>query len=152
MTFDILFLAILVWAIYRGWTKGLVMSLFELVSYFVAFFLALQFSDLVERFLKERMDDDSSWLTLIAFLLTLIVGIIGVQFIGKIIEKSLELVFLGTANKIMGVAVNAFMWISLYAAVLALLDRFEWTTIRTADSKSAGYLLNWGRWLIDWFR
>lgn len=147
MTVDLLLLVILVWAVYRGWTKGLVMSVFELLSYAVAFFIALKFSGLVEELLKKEMGDDSSWLTLIAFLLTLLAGIIGVQFIGKVIEKSLELIFLGTANKIMGVAVNLFLWISLYAAVLTLLVRFGWK--KNTDSQSIDYLLNWGNWLLE---
>ena len=147
MTVDLLLLVILVWAVYRGWTKGLVMSVFELLSYAVAFFIALKFSGLVEELLKKEMGDDSSWLTLIAFLLTLLAGIIGVQFIGKVIEKSLELIFLGTANKIMGVAVNLFLWVSLYAAVLALLVRLGWKM--NSDAQSIDYLLNWGNWLLE---
>ena len=147
MTVDLLLLVILIWAVYRGWTKGLVMSVFELLSYAVAFFIALKFSGMVEELLKKEMEDNSSWLTLIAFLLTLLAGIIGVQFIGKIIEKSLELIFLGTANKIMGVAVNLFLWISLYAAVLTLLIRFGWK--KNTDSQSVDYLLNWGNWLLE---
>ena len=147
MTVDLLLLVILVWAVYRGWTKGLVMSVFELLSYAVAFFIALKFSGMVEELLKKEMEDDSSWLTLIAFLITLLAGIIGVQFVGKIIEKSLELIFLGTANKIMGVAVNLFLWVSLYAAVLALLVRLGWKM--NSDAQSIDYLLNWGNWLLE---
>jgi membrane protein required for colicin V production len=147
MTVDLLLLVILVWAVYRGWTKGLVMSVFELLSYAVAFFIALKFSGMVEELLKKEMEDESSWLTLIAFLLTLLAGIIGVQFIGKIIEKSLELIFLGTANKIMGVAVNLFLWVSLYAAVLSLLVRLGWK--KNSDAQSIDYLLNWGNWLLE---
>ncbi|MFM7222693.1 MAG: CvpA family protein [Bacteroidota bacterium] len=148
MTIDIILLVIAVWAIYRGWSKGLVMSVFELLSYAVALFLALKCSGMVEEELKKQMNDDSSWLSLIAFLLTLLLGIIGVQFVGKIIEKSLEVIFLGTANKIMGVVVNLVLWVSLYAAVLAFLVRFGWNRAKNNDAQSLDYLLNWGQWLI----
>jgi membrane protein required for colicin V production len=138
--------------VYKGWTKGFIMAIVSFVSFFAALALALQFSGWVEGYLKKQTDSDSDWLAFLAFLLVLIGAIIAIRLLGKIIEKSVELVMLGIVNRLVGIGLYLFIYLSLFSVVLVYLKQFGLVGNETAiHSKSYTYLINFGGWVIDFF-
>ena len=152
MVVDLFLLLFLVMGVYKGWTKGFVMAVVSFVSFFIALALALQFSGWVEGYLKQQTDSNNDWISFLAFLLVLIVAMIGIRILGKIIEKSVELVMLGLVNRLAGVVLFIFIYLSLFAVLMVYLKQFEIVGNDTAiHSKSYTYLINFGGWVIDFF-
>ncbi len=152
MIIDIILLILLVLALYKGWTKGFIMAIFVFVSYFVALALAFHFSGTVEGYIRSQSSSDSKWYSFLAFLLVLIAGIIAVRLVGKLIEKSAELMLLGFVNKLLGILVMAIIYITFYAVTLVYCNRFGLVGDgQTIDSRSASYLMKYGRWLVSHF-
>ena len=152
MVVDLFLLLFLVLGFFKGWTKGLIMAVFEFFSFFVALALALQFSGLVEGYLKAEAKMDSEWLSFLAFVLVLIGAIISIRILGKLVEKSVELLLLGLVNRIGGILVYLFLYLALYSVVLVYLKRFDLIGEETPmHSKSFPYLINFGGWVIDLF-
>jgi membrane protein required for colicin V production len=152
MIIDLFLLLFLVLGFFKGWTKGFIMALFEFVSFFAALALALQFSGWVEGYLKEKAKMDSEWLSFLAFVLVLVGAIITIRILGKLVEKSVELMMLGLVNRVAGIFVYLFIYVALYSILLVYLKRFEWMGNETViDSKSFSYLINFGGWVIDLF-
>jgi membrane protein required for colicin V production len=138
--------------VYKGWTKGFIMAIVTFVSFFVALALALQFSGWVEGYLKKHTDSSNDWLAFLAFLLILIGAIIGIRILGKIVEKSVELIMLGIVNRLAGILLYLFIYFSIFAVVLIYLKQFEIIGNETAiHSKSYTYLIHFGGWVIDLF-
>lgn len=152
MVVDLFLLLFLVMGVYKGWSKGFIMAIVAFVSFFAALALALQFSGWVEGYLKKQTDSDSDWLAFLAFLLVLIGAIIAIRILGKIIEKSVELVMLGLVNRLAGIVLYFFIYISIYAVVMVYLKRFDVVGNDAAiHSKSYIYLIDFGGWVIDFF-
>jgi len=152
MVVDLFLLLFLVMGVYKGWTKGFIMAIVAFVSFFAALALALQFSGWVEGYLKQQTDSNNEWLAFLAFLLVLIGAMIGIRILGKIIEKSVELVMLGIVNRLAGILLYLFIYGSIFAVVLIYLKQFEIVGNETAiHSKSYTYLINFGGWVIDLF-
>ncbi len=152
MVVDLFLLLFLIMGVYKGWTKGFIMAIVSFVSFFAALALALHFSGWVEGYLKKQTESTSDWLAFFAFLLVLIGAIIAIRLLGKIIEKSVELVMLGLINRLAGIGLYFFIYISLYAVVLVYLKQFDIMGDDTAiHSKSYTYLINFGGWVIDFF-
>lgn len=152
MIIDILLLILLVLAVYKGWTKGFIMAIFVFISYFAALALAFHFSGTVEGYIRSHSSSDSKWYSFLAFLLVLIAGIIAVRLVGKIIEKSAELMMLGLVNRFLGILVMAIIYITFFAVTLVYCDRFGLTGAGQAtDSKSLSYLMKYGHWLVAHF-
>ena len=142
----------LVLGFFKGWTKGFIMALFEFVSFFAAIALALQLSGWVEGYIKEKAKMDNDWLSFLAFVLVLVGAIISIRILGKLVEKSVELMMLGLLNRVAGIFVYLFIYLSVYSIVLVYLKRFGWIGNETViDSKSFSYLINFGGWVIDLF-
>jgi membrane protein required for colicin V production len=128
------------------------MAVVSFVSFFIALALALQFSGWVEGYLKQQTDSNNDWISFLAFLLVLIGAMIGIRILGKIIEKSVELVMLGLVNRLAGVVLFIFIYLSLFAVLMVYLKQFEIVGNDTAiHSKSYTYIINFGGWVIDFF-
>ena len=152
MVVDLFLLLFLVIGVYKGWTKGFIMAVVSFVSVFIALALALQFSGWVEGYLKQQTDSNNDWISFLAFLLVLIGAMIGIRILGKIIEKSVELVMLGLVNRLAGVVLFIFIYLSLFAVLMVYLKQFEIVGNDTAiHSKSYTYIINFGGWVIDFF-
>ncbi|MFM1795316.1 MAG: hypothetical protein RL642_1701 [Bacteroidota bacterium] len=152
MVIDLFLLLLLVMGVYKGWTKGFIMAIATFVSFFAALALALQFSGWVEGYLRKQTETDNDWLAFLAFLMVLVGAMIAIRVLGKIIEKSVELVMLGLFNRIVGIGLYLFIYFSLFAVVLVYLKQFEILGNETAiHSKSYTYLIDFGGWVIDFF-
>ncbi len=152
MVIDILLLILLVLAVYKGWTKGFIMAIFVFVSYFVALALAFHFSGTVEGYIRSHSSSDSKWFSFLSFILVLIAGIIAVRLVGKLIEKSAELMLLGLVNKFLGILVMAIIYTTFFAVTLVYCNRFGLVgEEQTINSKSASYLMKYGHWLVSHF-
>ena len=155
MATDIILLLVLVLAFYKGWTKGLIMALFVFVSYFIALALAFQFSGMVQGYLWKGEAAQSKWYGFLAFAIVLIAGIILIRIIGKMVEKLAEAAMLGIPNRLLGIALFAFIYCSLYAVILVFIESINsFGLVPTPDgaaeysSISMRYLLKLGNWVI----
>jgi membrane protein required for colicin V production len=152
MVVDIVFLLLCLLALYKGWTKGFIMAIFVFVSYFVALGLALHFSGYVEGYIRSQSSNDSEWYSFLAFLLVLIGGIVAVRLIGKIIERSAQVLMLGLVNRFMGILFFGMIYATFLAVVLVYLDRFGILGAGGAKgSVTYSHLMTCGRWLVDQF-
>jgi membrane protein required for colicin V production len=152
MVIDIILLILLVLAIYKGWTKGFIMAVFVFVSYFVALALAFHFSGTVEGYIRTHSSNDSKWFSFLSFILVMIAGIIAVRLVGKLIEKSAELMLLGLVNRFLGILVMCCIYITFFAVILVYCSRFGLLGDGQAiESKSFSYLIKYGQWLVSQF-
>ena len=152
MITDILLLILLALAVYKGWTKGFIMAIFVFISYFVALALAFHFSGTVEGYIRSNSSSDSKWYSFLAFILVMIGGIIAVRLVGKLIEKSAELMLLGLVNRVLGILVMTTIYITFFAVILVYCSRFGLVGDgQASDSKSLSYLIKYGHWLVAHF-
>lgn len=152
MVIDIISLIILVLSVYKGWTKGFIMSIFVFISYLVALALAMHFSGTVEGYIRAHAGTDSKWYPLLSFVLVMLAGIIAVRLLGKLIEKSAEVLLLGVFNRLMGIVLFAVIYATFYAVTLVYLERYDIIAGgSSANSKSLDYLLTYGKWVVEIF-
>jgi len=149
MVIDIITLLLVVLALYKGWSKGLIMSLFVLLSYAVALTCAFYFSSKVAGYFKASAGSESKWYSILAFIVVMIGAIILVRIIGKLIEKTAELMLLGMINRILGIVVFGLVYGSLLAILIVYLQNYgllDDSMIQNA--KTGSYLNNYGDWLL----
>lgn len=116
-TIDIILAIPLAWAIYRGFKKGLILEFATLIGLVAGLYAGIHFSGLAAGFLKYNFNLTGSYLPVVAFALVFILVILGVYFIGKILEKTAETLMLGLINKIGG-AVFSFIKMALILSFL----------------------------------
>ncbi|MDA7803753.1 CvpA family protein [Crocinitomix sp.] len=122
---DILLLIPIIIGAWRGFKKGFVIEIFTLLALLVGIYAGIHFSDYMAEILREKVGITSEYLPAIAFTITfLLVGAM-VYFAGKMIEKALKLVALGTLNKFAGLFFGVVKMIFILSAALVILESYD---------------------------
>lgn len=123
-------------AVWKGYSKGLVVALFSFVGMIVGMLLALKCSAVVAVWLGEETKLDAKWLPFLAFLLIIIGVYFGVRMLAALVQKSLEFAMLGWANRVGGILLYALLYSSLLILVLFYADKMELLSVEAkADSQ-----------------
>ncbi len=100
---DIIILAFIVWAIYRGFKNGLFVEIASIAALVLGIWGSIRFSWFTQNKLVEYFDMQGEYLGLIAFIITFIVIVILIHFLAKALDKLMKAVALGFAVRILGV-------------------------------------------------
>jgi membrane protein required for colicin V production len=121
-----LFLAIsILIGLIQGYHKGIVRTLFSILSVIIGFLAALKFSPFVVSFF-ERVFDLSPLIALIAgMVITFLLFMLGIRWLGNAFEKTLKLVQLNIFNKLTGAALFAALMIFIYSVIIWFCVRTE---------------------------
>lgn len=101
---DIVILAPVVWGVYRGFTKGLIIEVASLLALVVGIWCAIHFNELTASFLINDLgwNISDSYLAPVAFAATFLIIALVIVLISRLIDKVLSAVALGGINKLFG--------------------------------------------------
>ena len=150
MFVDILVLVAIIWAVWKGYQKGLIMALFNTLSLLVGLAAAVKLSSVVGPWLASSFQIESKYLPFISFALVLIVVIIVIRFLASMIQKTLETIKIGFINRIGGVALYLVLYLALISVLLYYLQKMGVLSDEIiAQSITAPYILPWGPAILD---
>lgn len=112
---DIILAIPLVWAVYRGFTKGFVIEIASLIAMVLGVYGAIHFS----YFISNILNLHSTYAPLISFAITFLLIVIVIFLFAKMLEKSINLLALGFLNKLAG-AVFGMLKIAFIISVLLI--------------------------------
>ena len=134
---DFIFLALLIYAAWKGFKKGFIIELFTFLALFMGLYAGIHFSDFLSSFFKESLGITSEYLPAISFtVLFLIVGA-AVYFGGKAIEKVIKVVQLSLLNKLLGIFFSMVKMLFFIGALLLIIESYnEKNEFISAETKS----------------
>ncbi len=122
---DMFILVLLVYAAFKGFTKGFVMQLTLLIALGVGIFGALKLSGITARFLEDRLAIRPESLYLVSVGITFLLVFIGINLIGRLIEKAAKTVDLSFLNRTLGVLFSLCKTVIILGALLTFVDRID---------------------------
>ncbi|MCF8304558.1 MAG: CvpA family protein [Bacteroidales bacterium] len=161
---DIIIAIPLIWLTYRGFTKGFIIEVASLAALILGIYYGLNFSDYAAGFLKANLDIAEKYLPIISFAVTFIVVVIVVYFIGRILEKLINLVALGFLNQLAGAAFGLAKAAFLLSVVFFIINSLDTNhNLITNKTRANSYLyepvesivptvlpmINWEKFNID---
>jgi len=111
---DIFVIVSLLYSIFQGFTKGLIISLASLAGLILGIWGGMKFSNIATTFIEEQWGINFS---ILSFTVTFLTILLGVYFLGKLLEKVVSILALGLVNKIGG-ALFSTVKMSLILTVL----------------------------------
>jgi membrane protein required for colicin V production len=152
MFIDILFLFILIAAIIKGFSKGLIVATFSFAAFFIGLAAALKLSSSVANWLQTTTTIATYWLPFIAFALIMIGVFFLVKIGATIVEKSVQFAMLGWVNKLGGIILYALLYMSLLSVFLFFFNKMNLIKQETLSaSKTCQYLKPIAPKVIDVF-
>jgi membrane protein required for colicin V production len=150
MIIDVLFLLIMVLAVFRGVRHGFIISIGSAVAIFIGLAAAIRLSASVAA--SVSLHHASRWLPVLAFLLIFLGVVILVRLGARLAEKAADLAMMGWLNKLAGVLLYAAIYTIILSVVLFYAVQVHLIGPRTLSSSLAyPFIRPWGRVAIDEF-
>lgn len=101
-TFDIIIASLLLFGFVRGLMKGLFVEVASLVALVAGVYGAIHFSYFLGDWLKNSVEWDEKYISLVAFAGTFVAILVIIALMGKILTKIADFASLGILNKLLG--------------------------------------------------
>jgi len=122
---DLVIVVILIIAIVRGFTDGLVRELAALAALIFGIWGAIKFSSFTAGKLYEWFDMSGQYVGIVSFLITFGVIVIVIHFIGIVADKIIDAASIGFLNRLLGMVFGFFksaLILSVFFVILNAID------------------------------
>ncbi len=144
MLVDVIFIILLIVAVVKGYSNGLIIAVFSLLALIIGIAAALKLSLVAANWLKDAIHVAAKWLPVIAFAVVFILVVLAVRLGAKALEKTAELVMLGWANKLGGIILYVVLYTLIFSVVLFYATKVGVLSNETiAASKTYDYIIPW---------
>src|SRR6478609_4326995 len=103
MIIDIIFVAMMLMALFKGLRKGFIVALFSFLAFFIGLAAAIKLSAIVATQFSQTIHATGFWLPVISFLLVFLLVAFLVRLGARWFQKTIELAWLGWMNRLLGV-------------------------------------------------
>lgn len=150
MIIDIAFVIVMLLAIFKGLSKGLILGIFSLLAFIIGLAAALKLSVVVADWLKDSAGSFSKWLPLISFMLVFIAVIFLVGLLARVIKKTMQFAMLGWLDSLGGMLLYLVIYTIIFSILLFFAEKLfllQPSTIR--ESNLYTYVSPWGPKVMD---
>ena len=120
MLIDVLFLGMMVIAVFKGIRNGLIVAIFSIVGWILGIFAAFRFADVAAGYLKGSINMSAKTLYILSFIIVFLVVMLIVHLGAKLVEKTVELALMGWVNRLGGI----FFYVLLYTLIFSVMIFF----------------------------
>tara|TARA_B110000438_G_C15711553_1_gene605570 strand:- start:256 stop:780 length:525 start_codon:yes stop_codon:yes gene_type:complete len=120
---DVFLVVPLLWGAFKGYKKGLIIELVSLAALGLGIWGGIYFSDYAVNLIVEKVDD--KYIPITAFMLTFIAIVLVVYFLGKLLEKIIDIVQLKFINKLAGACFGLLKFGLIISVLLFITDRYN---------------------------
>ena len=122
---DYILLIPLLYGLYRGFTKGLIIELASLLALTLGIYGALHFSSFTFEFLSDYVEIKTVYLQLASYGLTFLIIVMVISLTGKALTILIKLVALGFINRMMGAIFGSIKVLLILSVFILFFDRFN---------------------------
>ena len=152
---DILIIVPLLLFAWNGYRKGLIIEVASLAALVLGLYAAFYFSDFAAKILNDNFNINEKYIAIIAFLLTLIVVVFFVITTGKVVQKFVEIIFLGFINKLAGSVFGLLKGALIISLLIFAINYFNFGSFifkEETKQKSISYekIESIAPWMFSW--
>jgi membrane protein required for colicin V production len=125
MVFDILFVIFIGVGFWWGYQKGIIYSIFSLLSYFLGIIGALKFSFIAVKFLNGTLNLGPKGIAITAFILVFILVVLLVRLVAWALEQILKSFSLNITNQLIGGTIHALIGLYVFCVFIWFLNKWD---------------------------
>lgn len=149
MFIDIVVFLAVVMALFKGYSKGIIMALINTLSLIIGLAAAVKFSSVISPVVAEKTGS-GQYAPIISFALVFLAIIIIIRLGGKVIEKTLETVKIGFVNRMGGMVLYLLVYLSVASVLVYYLEKMGVITPNLVEqSVTYPYISAWGPTILD---
>jgi membrane protein required for colicin V production len=121
MIIDVLCIALLAHATFKGLSRGFIVAIFSLLAIIIGLAAATKLSASVAIVLQEKAHFNSAWLPFVSFAIVMLLVVLLVRWMANAAEQTVEFALMGWINKLGGVLFYALIYLLILSVVLFFL-------------------------------
>ncbi|MFN8280071.1 MAG: CvpA family protein [Saprospiraceae bacterium] len=125
MILDIICGILVAGSFYIGYTKGILKTIFGVLSIFLGLLAALKLSFLTIGILEKILTVDPRLNIILGFVATFLLVLVGIRMIGKGLEKILETTHINFINQFAGGAFSALITLVIFSSLIWFLNEIK---------------------------
>ncbi len=137
MFLDIIVLVLVVVAIFKGLSNGLIVALFSFIAFIVGLAAALKLSSIVADYIGSSINISARVLPVLAFFAVFFIVVLLIKLGARLIEKVLQLSMLGWLNRLGGVVFYILIYLFICSIVLFYAEQLHIIKPETAQASVA---------------
>jgi membrane protein required for colicin V production len=150
MILDIILAILIVFAIIKGFQRGLIVGIFSFLAIIIGLAAAIKLSTVVARYVGRAVNVSDEWLPIISFVVVFIVVILLIRWGANALESVAEVAMLGWLNKLGGILLYAAIYILVFSVVLFYANQIGFIKPETIQKSATWPLVHpWGPKVID---
>src|SRR4051812_19160378 len=134
MLIDVVFLILLLLAVFKGLRNGLIVALFSLIGFIVGIAIAVKFSAVAAEYIGQAVNVSQRWMPLIAFVVVFVLVVMLVRLGARALQGVVEVAMLGWLNRLGGVLFYALLYIFIFSIVLSYFTQTHFIKPETAQA------------------
>jgi membrane protein required for colicin V production len=152
MILDLVFVIILIWAIFKGYRRGLIVGIFSFLAIIVGLAAAIKLSTIVAGYIGKAVNVSDQWLPIISFVAVFIIVVLLVRLGANAIQRTIEIAMLGWVNRLGGIIFYAALYIMVFSVLIFYAEQVHLIKQETIDkSVTYSYVQPWGPRAINGF-
>src|SRR5690554_3174727 len=124
MYLDIFIVIPLIWGMFRGFKRGLIIELCTLMALVMGVYGAATLGEIAGVYLESEFNTDPRISLVLAFSIVFILIVVAVFLFGKILERLIKMVALGIVNKLFGLLFGGLKFAIIISGFLFMINGF----------------------------
>lgn len=150
MVIDIAFLIVMLIAVYKGFSQGLIVAVFSFLAFIIGLAAALKLSVVVAHYLESSEYTGAKWIPVLSFILVFVVVSLLVNIIARVLKKTFQIAMLGGLDRMGGIIFYIIIYTIIFSVFLFFAEKTEALSPSTiAASGLYDYISPWGPKVID---
>ena len=152
MLLDIIFAVLIVFAVLKGYQRGLIIGLFSLIAVIIGLAAAMKLSVVIADYLGKAVNISDKWMPVVSFAVVFLLVILLIRLGAKLIEKTVEMAMMGWLNKIGGIILFAAIYITVFSVLVFYAEQLKLLQQDTIDKSVVySFIQPWGPKAINGF-
>ena len=122
---DLIIIIPVLWGLYKGFTKGLVIEVASLLALGLGIWGAMHFYSYTSNIIQNNVKGFEQYLPVISYAVTFLAIVIGVHLLAKILDKLIKMIALGFVNRALGALFGGLKFLLFVSAFLVIIDKID---------------------------
>ena len=123
LAIDIAFIIVLLFAVFKGMSKGFILGIFSLLAFIIGLAAALKLSAIVAHHLETSTGSTAKWLPVISFMLVFFIVALLVTIGARFLKKAMNILRLGWLDKFAGIILYVIIYTIIFSVILFFAEK-----------------------------
>jgi membrane protein required for colicin V production len=133
MSIDIIVLVLLIIAIFKGLSKGLIVGIFSFFAIIIGLVAAIKLSAVAASYLGDNINISQQWLPVIAFAVVFIIVVLLIRVGARALQNIARIAMLGWLNRLGGVFFFSLIYLFIFSIILFYAGNLNFLNSQTTQ-------------------